>query len=409
MFLRAHCCPAELWSFWFRGGLCPALHNLFDKACAAFPWPVNKADYYSFTTASRNSCIPEKFQGEVCVLNWANKKSLKGLFGISSLWVRPTHCSQPHWGDKGEAPWVQNAEVSHLQEKWVAEQVDWHNSKISLAEHFSWGVLNAGGTFPSLFLQKVNYSSFRHCCCPLFYIEEHYSDREMCISYGTGDLFILSLFPELPIASTAWEKFAAQPSHAGVSSVQKHTLLGITKHTLSSRRGRTGLTESKIELELQNLPFKPLLTCRSGDLGQDSTGLCVHYLVLLLVLSLSSQHDDLPASPTACPAELSLKDCCQPLSTGRMSQRGWDRVNTPKMGDTSLCNQGKSQKETLWYFLLFIGDSKLATTFLHIVHELLWNYLPGLSKQLNRTTVWCCVNDSANPIWPIQEDKLLRK
>lgn len=168
-FLRAHCCPAELWGFWLRGGLCPALHNLFDKASAAFPWSVNKADYYSFTTASRNSCTPDKFQGEVCVLNWANRRSLKGLFGISSSWVRPRPCAQSHIETiKGklhghEMP----AEVSHLQEKWVAEQVDWHNSQVPLAEHFSWGVLNAGGTSSS-FLQKVNYSSFRHCCCPLF-------------------------------------------------------------------------------------------------------------------------------------------------------------------------------------------------------------------------------------------------
>lgn len=88
----------------------PAPHNLFDKACAAFPWPVNKADYYSSTTASRNSsCIPDKFQGEVCVLNWANRRSLKGLFGISSSWVRPRHCDHSHSEDKGEAPLVQNA------------------------------------------------------------------------------------------------------------------------------------------------------------------------------------------------------------------------------------------------------------------------------------------------------------
>lgn len=148
----------------------------------------------------------------------------------------------------------------------------------------------------------------------------------------------------------------------------------------------------------------------SGGLGQDSTGLCVYYLVLLLILSLSSQHGDLPPSLAACPAELSLNDCCQLLSTSRMSQRGWDRVSTQKMGDTSLCNQGKSSKETLWYSRLLIGVNKLTTTFLHVARELLWNYLPGLSKQLNRKTVWCCVtNCSASPIWPIQEDKLLRK
>lgn len=126
----------------------------------------------------------------------------------------------------------------------------------------------------------------------------------------------------------------------------------------------------------------------SGDLSQDSTGLCVYYLVLLLILSLSSQHGDLPPSPTACPAEMSLNDCCQLLSTGRMSQRDWDRVNTQKMSDTSLCNQGKLQKKTLWHSLLLIGVNKLTTTSVHIVQELLWNYLPGLSKQLNRATVY---------------------
>lgn len=74
----------------------------------------------------------------------------------------------------------------------------------------------------------------------------------MCISYETGDLLILIylFFPELPTASTSCEKFATQPFYVGVSSMQKHTLLGTTKPTLSSRRGKTGLKESKIELEL---------------------------------------------------------------------------------------------------------------------------------------------------------------
>lgn len=44
--------------------------------------------------------------------------------------------------------------------------------------------------------------------------------------------------------------------------MQKHTLLGITKVTLSSRRGRTGLKGSKIELEFQNPPFQLLLPFR---------------------------------------------------------------------------------------------------------------------------------------------------
>lgn len=101
----------------------------------------------------------------------------------------------------------------------------------------------------------------------------------------------------------------------------------------------------------------------SGSLGQDSIGLCVYYLVLLLILPLSSQHGDLPFSLTACPAELSLKGRCQLLSTGRMSPRGWDRMSTQKMGDTSLCNHGKSQKEILWYFQLLIRVNKLTTTF----------------------------------------------
>lgn len=159
MLLREHCRPAELWGFWFRSGLCPALHNLFDKDCAALPWPVNKAHYYSFTKASRNSCIPDKFQGEVCVLNWANRRSPKGFFGISFAWARPTHCGHSHIKKVKEQfqGYKMPAEVSHLQEKLGAEPVDWHNSKVIFAEHFSWRVLNARGTFSSCFLQKVNF------------------------------------------------------------------------------------------------------------------------------------------------------------------------------------------------------------------------------------------------------------
>lgn len=97
----------------------------------------------------------------------------------------------------------------------------------------------------------------------------------------------------------------------------------------------------------------------------------MYYLVLFLILSLSSRHGDLRPSATACPAELSLKDFCQLLSTGRMSQRDWDRVYTQKMSDTSLCNQGKSRKEALWYSLLLVGVNKLTTTFVHVVPELL--------------------------------------
>lgn len=151
------------------------------------------------------------------------------------------------------------AEVSHLQEKWAAEQVDWHKSKVLLADHSSWRVLNAGGTYSSCFLQKVNYSSFSQCCCALCCIEEHDSDIQRCV-LTTGDLLILRpLLPDVPTASTAWENFAAQPSHIGVCSMQKHTVLDTIKPTLSSRRGRTCLKGSKSELELQNLPHKPVL------------------------------------------------------------------------------------------------------------------------------------------------------
>lgn len=59
-------------------------------------------------------------------------------------------------------------------------------------------------------------------------------------------LILRPLFPEFPTASTAWEKFAAQPPYTGVSSMQKHTLLGVTKPTLSSRRGRLAWSAQRL-------------------------------------------------------------------------------------------------------------------------------------------------------------------
>lgn len=176
--------------------------SVWQNLCC-FSMTCKQSRLLFFHNSLKKYLYPWQISGGSSVLNWANRRSLKGLFGISSSWIRPRPCAQSHIEMiKGklhghEMP----AEVSHLQEKWVAEQVDWHNSEVPLAEHFSWGVLNAGGT-PSCFLQKVNHSWFRHCCCPLCCIEEHYSDIEMCYSYGTGDQLIRRpLFPELPTAS----------------------------------------------------------------------------------------------------------------------------------------------------------------------------------------------------------------
>lgn len=147
--LRAWCCQG----FSFRGGpppeagSCVALYNV----CQSLRWFTllcKYVDYRPFIIGSRKGCIP--YSGKICVISWANRISLKVLFWIGSLLPSSlTHAlhAEPQWEDKVEAPKVSDA-------WWVRYPTFRRNEKQTdetVEEHYSQGVLNAGGTNFSCF------------------------------------------------------------------------------------------------------------------------------------------------------------------------------------------------------------------------------------------------------------------